>query len=196
MKIKSVFAGIAMLFLLAGCAEGPPDTQPPEMTFANFQPVELNVARIEVRNDYQPPMRDPNVEHTFQTPPYVAAENLVKKQLVASGMQNILRVIVADAPVIREELPTIKGVMDSIEREPAELLKARVLLRFELVDERAPDIVIGRAQVIAKREKTLLEDTSLTDRDRAYFDLTEALMTDLNNGLTTSVKNAFGRKTF
>ena len=80
MRIRSVVLGMAVLVLLAGCAEALPNTHPPGMTFDNFQTVEINVARIEVQDNYKPPMRDPNVEHLFPIPPYAAAENLAKRQ--------------------------------------------------------------------------------------------------------------------
>ncbi len=81
------------------------------MTFVNFKPVEINAAKIEVIDSYKPPLQDPNVDHTFLTPPYVAAVILLKKQLVATGSDNELRVIIDDASVIREELPVTKGFM-------------------------------------------------------------------------------------
>lgn len=193
-KMKTAFLGVAVALFLSGCVEGPPDTRPPGMTFANLKPVELDVASIEVKNNYTPPMQDPNVEHTFTTPPYVATESLVKKQLAAAGTENVLRVIIDDASVVREELPVTKGYMDVFLKEPSERLKAKVLLRFELYSPAAPDIILGRAEVLARREKMLMEEISLADRDRAYFSMTEDLMDDLNDGLRSTVANTFGKK--
>ena len=194
MRINGICAVVAALFLLTGCVESMPDTHPPELTFANYQPVDLDVASIDVRDDYKPPMQDPNIEHTFPTPPYVAAKKLVKQQLIPAGSANALRVIIEDASVIREELPVEHGILDAFTRQPSERLRAKVLLRFELYSPQAPDIVLGHAEVIAKRTKTLLEDTSIADRDHAYFSLTEDLMDDLNDGLRSIVKNTFGKK--
>jgi len=193
MRMSAFFLGLSAVILLSGCVKSPPASRPPDMTFANMKPLEMNVAKIEVQNNYRPPLQDPNVEHTFRTPPYVAAENLVKKQLIAAGTENLLRVNIDDASVIREELPLTQGFMGNFMHEPAERLRAKVLLRFELFDLKAPDIVIGHAEVIAKREKTLMEGTSLADRDRAYFNLTEDMMDDLNDGLRSVVKNTFGK---
>ena len=192
MKIKSFLSGLVFALLLAGCVEGPPSGNAPDLTFANFTPVNLNVASIEVRNDYKPPMREPNVEHLFKTPPYTSAENLVRKQIVAAGTEHILRVVIEEASVVREELPVTKGFWGKLTEEPSERLKAKVSLRFELVDVAAPDIILGHAEVLAKRNKMLMEGISLADRDRAYFSLTEDLMDDLNDGLMTVVKNTFG----
>ncbi len=188
------FIALAGVLFLAACVEGPPASAPPEMTFANLQPLQINAAKIEVVDNYKPPLQDPNIEHTFQTPPYVAAVKLLKKQLVAAGNENVLRAVIEDASVIRQELPITKGLAGAFMQEPAERLKAKLLVRFELVSANAPDIVIGHAEVIARREKTLNEGISPADRDRAYFGLTEDLMDDVNDGLRSIVKNTFGKK--
>jgi hypothetical protein len=194
MKMRAVFLCLPAVILLSGCAESLSTSHLPEMTFANFTPVELNVEKIEVRDDYKPPLKDPNVEHTFQTPTYVAAENLLKKQLVAAGRDDVLRAVITDASVVREALPMTRGFWGVFTHEPAERLKAKVVVRFELANQQAPDIVIGRVELTARRTKTLMEGTSVADRDSAYFKLTEDMMNDLDNGLMTVVKNAFGKR--
>ena len=126
---------LLMTLVLTACADGPPVSTPPDMTFDNLKPVEINAAKIEVIDSYKPPLQDPNVEHTFLTPPYVAAEKLLKKQLVATGTENTLRVIIDDASVIRAGTADHqRASRATFVQEPAERLKAKVLVRFELVD--------------------------------------------------------------
>jgi len=146
MKKSIVFIYLSAALLLSGCTGAPPASTPPDLTFANLAPITLDVAAIEVRDDYKPPLHAPNIEHTFPTPPYVAAGNLLKKQLVAGGSENVLRVIIEDASVVREELPVTRGFMDALLQEPSEELKGKVLLRFELIDPKAPDAVLGHAR--------------------------------------------------
>ncbi|MCK4944810.1 MAG: hypothetical protein KAS59_00925 [Alphaproteobacteria bacterium] len=194
MRTSVVFLCLSVVFLLSGCVGAPPATTQPDMTFANFTPIQLDVVAVEILGDYKPPLREPNIEHTFSTPLYVVIENLMKKELIASGSENVLRVIIEDASVVREKLPVTTGFRDVFLVEPSERLNASVLLRFEMVNRLSPDVVLGHAEVSAKRTRTLMEDASLADRDRAYFGMTEDLMCDLNNGLMTVVKNTFGKK--
>lgn len=180
---------------LAGCTQTLPIVpRPPDMTFANFRPIELNVARVEVQDNYVPPMVSPNVGHLFPIPPYVAVRKLLAHQLVAAGNDNVLRVRIEEASVVREELMAPDPIEDLFLRRPSERLNAKILLRFELFSPQAPDIVIGHADVIARRTKTLLEGTPVAEREQAYFALTEALMDSVNDGLKTIVKNTFGKK--
>jgi len=189
-----VLLSCVLVAILSACADGPPSSTPPDMTFANLQPIEVNASSVDVIDNYKPPLQDPNIEHTFQMPPYVAAERLLRHQLAVVGTENTLRAIIEDASVTREELPQDKGLASYFEQQPAARLKAKMLVRFELVDPHAPDIIIGRAEVIARREKTLTEGLSPAERDQAYFSLTNDLMDDVNDGLRSTVKNTFGKK--
>lgn len=193
MKKHAVFMGAvaAVVLSLSACA-GEPSYRAPDLTFANVAPVSLNVAQIEVRDAYKPPMTPPNVEHTFQTPLYVTTENLLKRQLAAGGQANILRAVITDASVVREELPVDGGFMNYFKIEESARLNGRVVVRFELVSADAPDIVIRHMTLTVKRQKTILEDASVSDLERASFRLTEDMMSDLSGGIMTSVRGAFG----
>ena len=194
MKIYVALFGLFALVGLSGCVEGPPAGTAPDMTFANLQPLAINAAKIEVVDSYKPPLQDPHVEHTFRTPTYVATEKLLWKQLIAAGPENVLRATIDDASVVREEIPKTKGFMSYFTQQPAERLQAKVLVRFELISSADPGIVLGHAEVIAKRNKTLMEGISPADRARAYFTLTEELMDDLNDGMRSIVVSTFGKK--
>lgn len=106
----------------------------------------------------------------------------------------MLRVVIEDASVIEKSLKTTPGVEGFFKKEPAVTYDARMVLRFEMVDEAAPDVILGHARVEASRSRTLLEGLSPADRDRAFFALTEDLMTDVSRGMQTTVRNTFGSR--
>ena len=69
----SLFILPVMALGLAAC-EAPVSIQKlPELTYGHLPPLKLNVAKIEVVAQYQPPLREPNVEHLFPTPPLKAS---------------------------------------------------------------------------------------------------------------------------
>ena len=72
------FIALLGVLLLAGCAEGPPITTTPDLTFANLQPISVNASSVDVIDDYKPPLRDPNIEHSFRLPTYTALERLLR----------------------------------------------------------------------------------------------------------------------
>ncbi len=193
MKGSQFFLAVVVtFFILGGCASTPPDTTMPQLTFAQMQPIMLNVSRIEFQNDYRPSMQASSIEHIFSPSVAATTQDMVAKQLVAGGPENVLRVILEEASVISEELPRTSGFWGHFTREPSERYKAKVALRFELVDPMAPDIVIGHAEVIAKQNRTVFQDMSPVERDRAYLTMLEELMDNVNDGFQTVVKNTFG----
>ena len=56
-------------FLLAACETPAPGQKLPDLTYAHLGVMTLNVASLEVVSDYRAPLKTPNVEHLFPTPP-------------------------------------------------------------------------------------------------------------------------------
>ena len=187
------FLALMTVVLLAACTDGPPISTTPDLTFDHLSPIAINAAGVDVVDNYKPPLKDPNVEHTFHLPPYIAAERLLRHQLNPVGTQNRLRAMIVDASVVRVDVPDDHGIVGYFTPHQVRL-KATMVVRFELFDSKAPDIVLGQADVVANREKTISDDISPAERDQAYFELDEKLMDNLNEGLNSIVKNTFGVK--
>ncbi len=191
---KAGFIAVVICALLSGCQDAPPQSATPQLTLAQVKPIRLNVGKIDVINKYVPPMREPNVDHLFQQTPQQVVEALIDKQLVASGNDQTLRAIIVDASVVKQTMTGDSGIGGLFSPAPSEKYHARVAVRFELVNNDAPDVVLAHAEVSTEREKTLFEDASLADRDAAFFALDEAIVNDLSNGFNTTVRNSFGQR--
>ncbi len=194
MKMRTGIIAVAVCALLSGCQDAPPQSATPQLTLAQIQPIRLNVGKIDVSSKYVPPMRDPNVDHLFQQTPQQVTEALIDKQLVPSGGDQTLRAIITDASVVKQTFKGDSGITGLIAPQPSEKYHARVAVRFELVNNDAPDVVLAHAEVSTEREKTLYEDASLSDRDAAFFALDEAIVNDLSGQFNTTVRNSFGQR--
>lgn len=165
----------------------------PGISYQSATPVPVNAARIQISNAYNAPMAPPNVEHLFRLTPSAAAQELARHQITAAGGgTQVLRVIVEDASVRQTILPKEQGVVGLVQREPEEKFDSRISLRFELADEASPDVIVGRANVVATRERTLKGGMTLAEREKAYHDLTQTLVNDLAQGIATTVQKTFG----
>ena len=194
MRMKTGIIAVAICALLSGCQDAPPQSATPQLTLAQIQPINLNVGKIDISSKYVPPMRDPNVDHLFQQTPEQVTEALIQKQLVAAGNDQTLRAIITDASVVKQTMTKDSGITGLFAPQPAEKYHARVAVRFELVNNDAPDVVLAHAEVSTEREKTLYEDASIADRDAAFLALDEAIVNDLSNGFNTTVRNSFGQR--
>ena len=180
----------AAIVLLGGCETAPPATATPDLSFDGLPVINLNVARIEVVDNYRPPMDKNHVDHLFRQPPVQVAKQMIDRQLVANGSNGTLRITIDDASVIKRDLPVTEGIEGTFQNEPAEEYKAHVALRFELLDEAST----GNASVTSDRTKTLTEDASPADRDMAYVAIDEQIMSDLKEGFNGVVRRTFGWK--
>ncbi len=185
------FLVCAFVILLSGCVQAPPATVTPDLTFDNVPPVNLNVKTITVVDEYQPPLKDPNIEQNYSLSPAEAVKRLIGRQLVAAGTDKTLRVVIEDAAVIKQKLPTTEGFWGHFTQEPDERLAAHLALRFEVINDDAPDLVIAHARVEADRNRSILKDASPAERDGAFFGLTEELMKDMRESFDTNVRNTF-----
>lgn len=186
--------GLTVLLASTGCSLSPPVSSVPELTFDQVRKVPLNVNRIDIIDNYQSPLKAPYAEQKFKQTPEHVATLLIQKQLQAAGGPNALRAIIEDASVIEEDLPQPRDATAMFARQPPKLYRAKVVVRFEMYDEAAPDIVLGNANLAVTRNKSVGGDISLAARDQAFFDLNEALMADLSSGLQTTIKETFGVK--
>lgn len=193
-RFGKLAAGCAALLLLAGCFSSAVRDEWPPLSYESAVPVTVVAARVEVVDAYRPPLGAPNVEHLFKVTPAQAAQELARAQVVPGGQSHLLRVIVEDASVRRESVPKESRVLSLLSSESDEKFDARVALRFELADDLAPDIVLGRASVIATRERTLKGSATLAERERAYHGIVQALVDDLAQGIETTVGGTFGRQ--
>lgn len=189
MKFMAMFAAV---LLLSSCQSAPPDTQTPVLMFDTLPQISMNVARIEIVDGYQPPMRAPNVDHLFKQPPREVARRVLEKQLTANGSNHTLRVIIEDASVVKKDLPVSQGFTGFFTNEQSEEYASRVSLKFQLISDDTPDRVVADAFVLSERTQTLLEDSSPAERDMAFFTLDENIMQDLRKGIEGSVKRTFG----
>tara|TARA_R110002072_G_scaffold132608_1_gene272733 strand:+ start:1323 stop:1910 length:588 start_codon:yes stop_codon:yes gene_type:complete len=181
--IASLFA---VVFLLAGCATEVEKPGFPQISFAHLQPISLNVARIEVENRYVSPATRPNVEHEFPARPAAVASNWGRDRLRAVGASGVARVIVRRASVVEVPLARTTGVKGAFTRDQSERYDAVIDMMVELRD--ADGNVRVTAESTAKRSRSVSENISLNDREKVWFEMTEAMMADLNTALENQIR--------
>jgi hypothetical protein len=179
------------LVIVAACETAPLPPPIPQLTYSHLAPIEIAAARIEIVEDYKPPLRTPNVEHRFPTPPAQAVRQWVKDRLRAVGDEGVLRVVIRDASVIETELEKTGGVRGAFTNDQSERYDARLEVVVEVRSVRGFQDAFASA--IATRSRTVAEDISLYDRELVFFDMTKALMEDLNAELEKNIEQFLAR---
>jgi hypothetical protein len=182
--------GALLLALLESCSTPPPHPTFPPIRFTAEPPIRLDVAGIDVRDDYQPPLRAPNVDHLFPVPPAQAAEGWAHDRLTATGTSGRGVFILQRAGVVETRLPTQQGLTGAFTTEPAERYDLTLQATVEIVD--ANGLPVRTATATVTRAQSLLEGITPDQRDQAWYDMTKAAMTDFDRQMTTEIRNNFG----
>jgi hypothetical protein len=183
---------VPLTLAVGGCETAPPQAQrQPQLRFDHLAPIRLDVAVVEVVNKYKAPLRAPNVEHRFPTPPDKVLRQWAEDRLVAAGASGSATFVIRDASVKETELPTKKGLKGLFYKEQAQRYDATfdVLLRIADANGREVGYVTARAE----RSRSVPEDISLNERERAWFVLTEKTVNDLGAELEDNIRNTLGR---
>lgn len=175
---------------LAACETQVADGRLPEMRFAHMAPINLDVASVEVQSKYRAPLAYPHVEHQFPTPPEKALKNWAADRLKAVGRQNTARLTIHEASVVETKLPVDKGFTGFFKKEQAERYEAKLEATIEIVDSRGVNLGFVEARV--SRGRTLGEEVSLNQRDKFFYELTEALMKDMSAELEKNLRTHLG----
>lgn len=174
--LKIIFLLAVPLLALGGC-ETPVQMQSlPALSYSHLGPLKLNVAKIEIVSQYRPPLKRPNVDHLFPTPPLKAIRQWAADRLQAVGRTGVARVVIRNAAAIETALAKKKGIKAAFTKQQA--------YRYDLTIEATVEIdgrnSTGDATAQATRFTTVREDASINERNRIWFKLTETLMRDFN----------------
>ncbi len=182
---------LAAAFILSGCATKVEKPGFSQISFAHLPPINLNVARVEVENRYVSPATRPNVEHEFSVSPAAVASNWGRDRLKAVGQSGVARVIVRRASVVEVPLKRTAGVKGAFTKDQSERYDAVIDMKVEIRDANG-DLRVT-AESTAKRSRSVSENISLNGREKVWFEMTEAMMGDLNTSLEAQIRKHMNR---
>ncbi len=180
----------AWLVVLAGvlvACETQPVPQFRELTYGELGAIRLAVDDVEIITAYRSPLRDPNVEHRFPTPPGTAARRWAEDRLVATGGQGARAVFtITDASVIETRLEPTSGVRGVFTRDQSERYDATLAVQLDVFDNTGARR--GTTTVTARESRTAAENLTLNEREILWFEMTETLMDSLNSQLEQNIE--------
>lgn len=180
----------AVLGLVAGCETPPPHPTYPDIRFTDRPPLRVDVAAVEVKNEYQPTYKPPHVEHLFPVSPARAAEAWAHDRLQAVGHTGRVRFTVRNASVTEVNLKKSEGIRGALTNEPAQ--------RYDMVLEATLEVLDGRGfpvrtvNVKATRSQSVLEGITPNQREETWYAMTKAMMADFDQQMETEIRNNFG----
>jgi len=185
--IRKVFAVVLLLAALGAC-NTPPTREPfPKLTYSYLPPFRLAVARVEVLDQYHPPLAPPYIEQQFPVSPAGSAEQWGHDRLLAVGGsgQAVYTVLRGDAIDVHLESNDSGGLFGQFTVPQSDRYDLTIAVKLEIFDDSGRVVASVNARAI--RSHTVAADATLNDRERLWFDMTEATMKDLNGQLEKSI---------
>ena len=177
---------VVVAIWMTSCAVSVPPPTFPKLTFSHLPPIRLDVAEIDIVENYVPLLRSPNVEHEFPVTPIAAMRQWAVDRIQAAGESRRGRVIIEEASVVAVPLKIRKGVQGLFYKDQEIRYDAVLEARVEVRAERGYRDSYATARIM--RSRTVPEEMTLIDREQIYFELTEELMQALNAELESNIR--------
>jgi hypothetical protein len=178
---------------LALAGEGdcsPPRPAFPDIRFTAKPPLRIDAAGVDIVRVFRPSLQAPQVEHLFPVTPERAMENWALDRLQPVGTSRRVRVRIIDASVKEIELPRTSGVRGAFTTDQAQRYDANAEMTVDLMGERGfPERSVSAK---ASRSRSVPENITPNDREQVWYELTEALMADLDAELERQIRANFG----
>ncbi|MGM0422078.1 MAG: hypothetical protein ACQEQL_03160 [Pseudomonadota bacterium] len=176
---------------LTACVSSPPAGEVAVDTYEHLQALALDVADVEIRDRYSPPMTAPFVEHRMINPPYNAAYNMMNHAFKPTGANNVIELHIIEASVRKTEAEDSAGGFQLWQTQRDSKYNGQLVVEAVLKRSVPPYNTIGQATVTAKRSLTAPENLSLLEREQAINRMMENMVDDLRQGLLSVFDKKF-----
>lgn len=185
--IQRLTAVLILAFGLSACQTPDPIPRYPEITFTHLETIKLDVGAVDYSQAYSPPGRTPNVEHLFPLRPSEVARRWANERIKPVGpISRIARITLVNAEVIGAALKKTSGIRGVFTIDQAARYDATVEILIEIINSRGD--IEGQARAVAKRSITVPENLTLNERDQKWFELTEAVMGDIDRQMEKTIR--------
>lgn len=155
--------------------------------FADETPITLNVAEIEVVNDYVSPMKPPNIEYQLQLTPAEVVRLWVQDRLKAAGSSGKARVIIRNASIVEVNLPRTSGVKGWFTTDQSQRYDGR--LEVEIQVDMPAKSYAGSTSVVVTSSQSVAEDVTLNQREKTWAQLVRDMSHDMDAQLAKGIRD-------
>ncbi|MEO0392256.1 MAG: hypothetical protein AAF213_03295 [Pseudomonadota bacterium] len=177
------FAGGA---LMVACTSTPPAPDLPVLTFEQFAPIRFDVARLNVRSDYQPKFFPPHVEHKLVQTPTKAMETWARRRIQPVANNGEALMVIHDARILEQQVGGAKRLGPFTFAQPTYEYTANFAVRMDAISPFWD--LSGFAEARAEGRLVLDDQSTVDQRDRALVMLMERTINDLDQAFTAQLQ--------
>jgi hypothetical protein len=181
---------LSAALLLVACESTPQRPTFADIRFTDEPPIRIDAAGVDIERVFRSTLQAPFVEHLFPVTPERAMESWARDRLQATGTNRRVRVRIIDASVKEIELPRTTGISGAFTTDQAQRYDATAEMSVDLMSDRGfPERSVSAK---ASRSRSVAENITPNDRERVWYELTRALMADLDAELERQIRSNFG----
>ena len=118
-------------------------------------------------------------------PPYNALRQWGLDRLRATGDSDRARLVILDASIVETKLAVTGGIKGAFTRDQAARYDGKLVAMIEIIDAAGRQRAFATAR--AERSQTVPEGTTVAEREKVWFTLTEDLMRQINEQLESNI---------
>ena len=176
-----------LLFLPAfAFAAAPPEVgQFPDIDWTAAQPIRLDVAKLEIVNQYVPTRSPPHIEAVVPRTLLDAADRWARARLIPAGPQGVARLVITDASIVEVPLQTPANMAPPA--QPPVRFDAHIALRLEFY---TPDNASrGSVTAEASATRSITNDVAGPDIARQQYLLVSDALHSLNGVFDSTIRS-------
>lgn len=182
--------GVVAALALAGCQAPPGDPSFAPLVFAGRGALTLDVGAIEIVSAYRPPLAAPNVEHLFPQSPEAAARRWAEERLRPAGTGARATFTVTEASVVETRLPRRTGLQGIVTDDQSERYDASLKVELSIHTGVAE---VAKVHAEATASRSVPESISVNGRRQVWWEMTAALMDQLDRTLEAEIRGKLAR---
>ena len=172
--------------MMVACTSAPPTAELPVLTFEQYTPIRFDVARLNVRRNYQPKFFPPHVEHKLVQPPYEALEDWARRRIQPVANNGEALMVIHDASIVEQQVAGGKRLGPLTISQPTFEYIANFAVRMDAVSPFWD--LSGFAEARAEGRLVLDDQSTVDQRDRALIMLMERTIADLDRAFTAQLQ--------
>lgn len=186
--LRTLVAGAA-LALMAACTSAPVATYP-DVTWRHLPSIVFAAGPIDKVAAWNN-APDGSIASDLPFSMGQMAMNWPDDRIQTAGTSDMLRYSVTEASITSNALKTTKGIKGVFTNDQSDKIDLKVAAKLELLD--ANGVQKGEVSAMAERSRTLSESMSVSEREKAIYDETAAVLMDLDRELERQINSNLGR---
>lgn len=174
--MKKILLAAALCIGLAGCGFYNEERAPETSSLNRFSPLQVQVASVDSRNEYNAITTTGDVAYKFGTTPAKLVQNYIDRRFKAAGGAGNLRFHVKRASAVEEDVPAENSMLEAVQLAN----QKRLRVTLQVMAEVSGTANNGTVTFNTERAKVFPSYASIGEREEAARQMVDDMLNELD----------------